>query len=192
MIARAIAGAALVAGLLVAVAGCPPRGGAPAEPIGGGTVGGGRVARGEGEGQAPGQGLTTVGDGGVSMTGPAPVPPLVAPKPRPAKVKIIVRAIPKAQVFWGKEDLGWTPVTLERPRDSGPVDLVVRADGYLPVHTRAYTFRNDALSVRLTKVSDKMSILGARKELPPESPPDGGAAPPPLPGAASTPQVQPQ
>jgi hypothetical protein len=187
MSARGIAGAAgaaaaVAVGLAASLAGCPPRGGAPAEPIGGSASGPGRVAGARGDG-----GLITVGDGGVTMVGPAPAPPLVPPKPRPAKVKIVVRATPRAQVSWGKEDLGWTPVTLERPRDSGPVDLVVRADGYLPVHTRAYTFRNDSLSVRLTKVADKMSILGARKELPPEAPPDGGAAPPTL---SPTPQPE--
>jgi len=179
VVTGATLGAAAV-GLMASLAGCPPRGGAPAEPIGGG--GRPMAARGDG-------GLVTVGDGGVTMTGPTPTAPVVPPKPRPAKVKIQVRAVPRAQVSWGKEDLGWTPVTLERPRDSGPVDLVVRADGYLPVHTRAYTFRNDSLSVRLTKLADKMSILGARKELPPETPPDGGATPPPA-APAATPQPQ--
>src|SRR4051812_45994934 len=67
-----------------------------------------------------------------------------APAAPPPKIKIIVRlgknGPDEALVFWGKKKLGETPVTLERPRDSGPVDLVVRGEGFFPVHTRAYTF----------------------------------------------------
>ncbi len=96
-------------------------------------------------------------------------------------------------MFWGKKKLGETPVTLERPRDSGPVDLVVRADGYFPVHTRAYTFRNDVVYVKLTKLDDRMTLFGAKKDLnepPPGTAPDGtvpptgmGTAPPTAPTA---------
>jgi len=118
-------------------------------------------------------------DGGVALAPPS--------APRPAKVRILVRSIPpKARVAWGKKQLGPTPVALERPRDSGPVDLVVRADGYFPVHTRAYTFRNDAILVRLTKLADRMTLFGAREELPPP-PPDGGVPPAPPDGGAAPP-----
>ena len=107
---------------------------------------------------------------------PPLAPPPVAPKPRPAKIKITVRSNPpKAYVRWGKKVLGQTPVILERPRESGPVDLVVFAEGFFPVHTRAYTFRNDAFTVKLTKLEDRMTLFGAKKEL--EAPP--AEAPPP-------------
>src|SRR5262249_32983929 len=80
----------------------------------------------------------------------APVPP-VAPA-RPVKVRIVIRSVPpRALVNWGKLKLGPTPVTLERPGDSGPIDLIVRSDGYFPLHTRAYTFRSEGMLVRLTK-----------------------------------------
>lgn len=110
-----------------------------------------------------------------------------AAKPLPPKIKIIVRArgaekTDKVFVFWGKKKLGETPVTLERPRDSGPVDLLVRSEGFFPVHTRAYTFRNDVVYVKLTKLDDRMTLFGAKRdanEPPPGSTPDGGA--PPLP-----------
>jgi PEGA domain len=106
---------------------------------------------------APASGVT------VPPTQPGIAPP---PKPRPPKIKIIVRSNPpKANVFWGKKNLGPTPVTLERPRDSGPVDLVVRQDGYIPVHTRAYTVRNDAVYVKMTKVEDRMTLFGAKRDL---------------------------
>jgi hypothetical protein len=120
-----------------------------------------------------------------------------AAAPRP-KIRIIVRSNPpKANVFWGKKALGPTPVILERPRDSGPVDLVVRSDGYFPVHTRAYTFRTDALSVRLTKVEDRLTLYGAKRDAEsapavaeanapaqPEAPPPAS----PQPAAAPAPQ----
>ena len=93
----------------------------------------------------------------------------------------------KATVFWGKKKLGDTPVTLERPRDSGPVDLVVRGEGFFPVHTRAYTFRNDVVYVKLTKLEDRMTLFGAKRdanEPPPGGVPDGGVPPPPQSPAA--------
>jgi hypothetical protein len=52
------------------------------------------------------------------------------------------------------------------------------------VHTRAYTFRNDTLWVKLTKLDDRMTLFGAKRDVnepPPGSTPDGGVPPPPLP-----------
>ena len=95
----------------------------------------------------------------------------------------------KVLVFWGRKKLGEPPVTLERPRDSGPVDLVVRAEGFFPVHTRAYTFHNDVLYVKLTKLDDRMTLFGAKRDLnepPPGGVPDGGAPLPSSPTAAPT------
>jgi hypothetical protein len=122
---------------------------------------------------------------------PVPVTtPVAPPVPPPTKIKVVVRSSPpKATVFWGKKKLGDTPVTLERPRDSGPVDLVVRLEGHFPVHTRAYSFRNDTVYVKLTKLEERMSILGA-KEPPPPPPP---TTPPPeaAPGAPEPPAPAP-
>lgn len=133
--------------------------------------------------------------GGVQVpptTQPASGPP---PKPLPPKIKIIVRAkgvekTDKVLVFWGKKKLGEPPVTLERPRDSGPVDLVVRSEGYFPVHTRAYTFRNDVLYVKLTKLDDRMTLFGAKhdvNEAPPGGVPDGGVPPATVAAPATSP-----
>ena len=121
---------------------------------------------------------------GVQVTPSVPASGAAA-KPLPPKIKIIVRSrgvekTDKVLVFWGRKKLGETPVTLERPRDSGPVDLVVRSEGYFPVHTRAYTFRNDVLYVKLTKLEERMTLFGAKRdanEPPPGSTPDGGAPP---------------
>jgi hypothetical protein len=124
----------------------------------------------------------------------APTAAPVAVKPPAPKVKIIVRSVPpKAIVFWGKKKLGETPVTLERPRDSGPVDLVVRNDGFFPLHTRAYTFHTDTVYVKLTKIEDRMSLFGAKHDAvtqlpapPPGSDPGALPPPPPAPAASST------
>ncbi|MSP61381.1 MAG: PEGA domain-containing protein [Myxococcales bacterium] len=110
---------------------------------------------------------------------------LPVPKRPPPKVRLAVRSTPsKASVTWGKKALGLTPLMIERPQDSGPVDLVVRANGYFPVHVRAYSFRNDVLAVKLTRLSERMTLFGAKKELAPVEGIDPLAPPPPSPPAA--------
>jgi hypothetical protein len=104
------------------------------------------------------------------------------PAEPPAQVRLMVRSYPRMKVYWGKKLLGLTPLPIDRPRDSGPVDLVLRADGYFPVHTRAYTYKSDVISLRATKLADRMKILGAKKDLTP--PPEAESNPEaPLPGA---------
>ena len=105
---------------------------------------------------------------------------MTEPPARPAKVKVYVRSSPKAALSWGGKFLGVTPVAIERPYDSGPMDLVLRAKGFLTVRTRAYTFRSDSVYVQMTKVEDAWKILGAKK---PDAPiPNDPNAPPGQPG----------
>ena len=115
------------------------------------------------------------------------------------KVSITLQTVPprKAVVKWGNKVLGGIPVprplVMVRPRDSGPLDLVVRAAGFLPVHTRAYTFSDSRVAIKLTPVSEKNTLFGYRAEVPSESAasPDGGVPPPstaPLPAPAPVPQ----
>lgn len=113
-------------------------------------------------------------DGGAKAAGPASdagAPALSS------EVRITIRTEPevRADVHWGKTHLGRTPLDFMRPRDSGPMDLVVTKTGYLTVRTRAYTFDADKLIVRMTRIEDSHMIFGYRKPLPPPSP-DGGAA----------------
>jgi hypothetical protein len=130
---------------------------------------------------------------------PAPIPAATgAPALTPASssaprevVRIVFTVFPpktKAFVFWGKRRLGMVaqhaPLTVERPRDSGPLDVVVRADGFVPVQTRAYTFGDSKVAVKLTPLDQKKTLLGYREEVPAE--PDGGV-PPALPAAAAVP-----
>jgi hypothetical protein len=115
------------------------------------------------------------GDGGEPSPSPSVVaaPAAAAPaKPKPTKIRLFVKSIPpKALVTWGKKKLGPTPVQIDRPYGSGPMDLIVKSDGYFPVHTRAYTFKNNVVWVRLTKLTDKMALFGARQELEPSPSP---------------------
>src|SRR5688500_4430391 len=94
--------------------------------------------------------------------GAAPPPPPAPPAAPPASaapvsdtVTITINVIPSvnATVSWGKQRLGvikpHSVLTVQRPRDSGPLDVMIRATGYLPVQTRAFTFGDNKLSVRL-------------------------------------------
>jgi hypothetical protein len=116
------------------------------------------LAAGGAQGPAPGSPLPSVADGGAPS----------------ATVKIVFTTVPpeKAVVSWGRKPIGIInrtpkrPLIIERPRDSGPLDVVVRAKNYLPVRTRAYTFTDSRVDVKLTLVEDKKTLFGYREELP--------------------------
>ena len=129
--------------------------------------------------------------------------PAAAPAPASAdggvpsdKVKILIQTNPaeKGVVMWGKKPLGPLnpkgpkkpkPLVVERPRDSGPMDLVVRTKGFLPVHTRAYTFTDAKVYVKLTPLEEKKTLFGYREEIPDAGAPEAGAPAftgPPMPG----------
>jgi hypothetical protein len=123
------------------------------------------------------------GDAGLAPASGAPADPA---KRVDATVRIVLTVIPstkKATVSWGKKKLGVVaphqPLVIQRPRDSGPLDLMVRGDGCVPVQTRAYTFADNKIAVKLTPLDQKNTLLGYREELPP----DGGV--PPMPTGAS-------
>ena len=122
---------------------------------------------------------------GLAVRGANQSPPPAAPEAGALsdKVKVVVQTVPpeKATVFWGKKPLGLIrgknkPLIFERPRDSGPMDVVVRAQGYLPVHTRAYTFSDFKLYVKLTSVEEKKNLFGYKEALPDAGAPEAGAA----------------
>jgi hypothetical protein len=104
-------------------------------------------------------------------------------------VHISLQTVParKALVKWGGKSLGFIPapkpLVIERPRDSGPLDLVIRATGYLPVHTRVYTFSDSRASVKLTQTSEKSKLFGYRQE-PAPNPDAGVPGQPPSPSPA--------
>ncbi len=75
-------------------------------------------------------------------------------------IKLVADQARKARVFWGRKDLGFAPLELQRPRGSGPLDLVVVAPGALTLHTRVYTDRDDKLALRLYAESEAPNMLG--------------------------------
>jgi hypothetical protein len=118
----------------------------------------------------------------VGVAAPAPAAPAAAPSPNVKIVFTVVPSTKKAMVFWGKKKLGpvapHQPLVIQRPRDSGPLDVMVKADDCVPVQTRAYTFADSKVAVKLTPLTEKNTLLGYREELPPDggmpSSPDGG------------------
>lgn len=72
-------------------------------------------------------------------------------RPDAGTVTIKLLADPKRQahVTWGRKDLGIAPLEIVRPRGSAPLDLTIQAPGCLPLHTRAFTDRDDTLSLHL-------------------------------------------
>jgi hypothetical protein len=80
-----------------------------------------------------------------------------------------------AKVVWGKQTLGMVtsrqPLVVTRPRDTGPLDVMVYAPGYLPVQTRAHTFEDSQIIVRLTTPENMPTLWGYR------APIDAGVAP---------------
>jgi hypothetical protein len=93
-------------------------------------------------------------------------PAVIEPIKTTATVVFTVQPAVQATVTWGKKRLGIIkpgyPLYVTRPRDSGPLDVLVKADGYLPVQTRAYTFNDSKMLVKLTKPEASNTLLGYR------------------------------
>jgi len=130
-------------------------------------------------------GMAAVAQDGEAAPPAATAP--AAPKAQSPNVRIVFTVLPsskKAMVFWGKKKLGpiapHAPLIIQRPRDSGPLDVVVRAEGCVPVQTRAYTFEDSKVAVKVTPNEEKNTLLGYREEIPAgdggmSGGPDGGA-----------------
>jgi hypothetical protein len=99
--------------------------------------------------------------------------PVVLPEPEPpdedvrpdaapetVTIKLVADQRKQAHVFWGRKELGVAPLEVTRPRGSGPLDLLVLADGYLPLHTRAFTDRNETLALRLYTTAEGTGLPG--------------------------------
>jgi hypothetical protein len=84
------------------------------------------------------------------------------PRSQTVTIKILVDPPKHPRVFWGQKDLGAAPLEILRPRGSAPLDLAVRAPGYLTVHTRAFCDRDDKLSIHLVLQTDAPRMLGYR------------------------------
>jgi hypothetical protein len=90
------------------------------------------------------------------------------PRSEAVKLKLIVTPAAKGTVHWGRKKLadlqpGHMTLDTERPRNSGPLDLLIRADGFLPHHVRLFTDRDDKLSVHLVRPDQATGLLGYRR-----------------------------
>lgn len=84
-------------------------------------------------------------------------------------LKLSVTPQVKAQVTWGAKQLarlspGSMDTEISRPRGSGPVDLEIKAEGFMPHHTRLYADRNDKVSIRLYRVEEAPGLLGYKRK----------------------------
>jgi hypothetical protein len=93
-------------------------------------------------------------------------------------IKLIAESARKAHVIWGRKDLGLAPLEIQRPRGSGPLDLLVVAPGALPLHTRVYTDRDDKLALRLYAESEAPGLLGYHEPVEPPPAPRPSSRPP--------------
>ncbi len=107
----------------------------------------------------------------AAVTPPRPEHDAGAAKEEPTTATIVFATSPPvpAMVFWGRKKLGKItgkrPLVIVRPLDSGPLDVIVRANGYLPVQTRAHTFSDQRLVVKLTPPERKSELLGYKAPL---------------------------
>jgi hypothetical protein len=107
----------------------------------------------------------------AANTNPAPATAPTSGGETPTTSQITFTTVPpaRATVMWGKTLLGriapHAALVVTRPRDSGPLDVVVRAPGYLPVHTRAHTFGDTTLSVKLTRPDQQDTLFGYKAPL---------------------------
>jgi hypothetical protein len=85
-------------------------------------------------------------------------------------IKLVADARRQAHVTWGRKDLGVAPLEIVRPRGSAPLDLIIQAPGFLPLHTRVFTDRDDTLSLRLYSEGDAVGLPGYAPPAPAPSP----------------------
>ena len=82
-------------------------------------------------------------------------------------VELTIKTSPRvgARVYHGKEYLGRTPMTFKWAKDTGPLDIVVKAGGYLKVNTRIYTYRSDVVTVDMFKEDQSHLLFGYKKKI---------------------------
>ena len=118
-----------------------------------------RTSSGRGPDTAPIIMLSDIPDGGTLITGEAELhaePIEQNPGSETVRIKLAVGPPTRATVVWGRKKLGdLVPgkmvLQIERPRGSGPLDVSIKAAGFLPHHARLFTDRDDRLSVRLVR-----------------------------------------
>lgn len=86
-------------------------------------------------------------------------------------VQLTLKTSPRvrAVVYHGKEELGYTPLQLTWTKDTGPLDITVKASGYLTVNSRLYTHRNDRVTINMFKDDEAHKLFGYKKKVKPKS-----------------------
>jgi hypothetical protein len=82
-------------------------------------------------------------------------------------IRLLVDPPKRAHVYWGAKDFGLAPLEIRRPRGSGPLDLVLRAPGFLTLHTRVFTDRDNGLSIHLVPEAEAARFSGYQTPAPP-------------------------
>jgi hypothetical protein len=62
-------------------------------------------------------------------------------------------------------EAGKMDTEITRPRGSGPLDLEIKAEGYMPYHTRLYADRNDKIGIRLYRLEEAPSLFGYKRSV---------------------------
>jgi hypothetical protein len=100
---------------------------------------------------------------------------LVDAGPRPESRMLLRVLSADTEVFWGAKRLGIAkrgePFEIVRPQHSGPVDLLLRAAGFLPYHTRLFSDRDDRITVDLVRPTQAPSLNGWRPDEKPKDKP---------------------
>jgi len=91
-------------------------------------------------------------------------------------LKLTVTPQVKAMVMWGAKQVarlapGSMDTEISRPRGSGPVDLEIKAEGFMPYHTRLYADRSDKINVRLYRLEEASGLLGYKRSAERNAPP---------------------
>lgn len=92
------------------------------------------------------------------------------PDSETVNLRLAISPPTKGVVMWGQKPMarfspGSMDVEIIRPRGSGPLDLEVRADGFLVHRTRLFADRNDKTNVRLYRAEDAVGLHGYKPPL---------------------------
>ena len=127
--------------------------------------------------------------------GGQPIKVKAAPKSSHVIAEVQTTPSVQASIFHGKKRLGKAPLRKKFKRDSGPVDIVIRADGFFPVNTRIFTHTDSKFVIKLTPLEEANTLFGYKEEIPPDAgvgeidgslpTPDAGVSTPNLPGSSA-------
>jgi hypothetical protein len=96
--------------------------------------------------------------------------PEANPYSESVNLKLSVTPRVNALVLWGAKQMahleaGKMDTEITRPRGSGPLDLEIKAEGYMPYHTRLYADRNDKIGIRLYRLEEAPSLFGYKRSV---------------------------